>query len=69
LISSQVSTIAPEHAGRWDKTRRLNTALKLVAKHQPSRLITHRIPIDRAIEAYQLLDRQPDETVQVVLTY
>lgn len=69
LISSQVSTVAPEHAGRWDKSRRLKTALKLVAKHQPSRLITHRIPVDRAAEAYQLLSEHPDQAMQVVLTY
>ncbi len=69
LISSQVSTIGPDHAARWDKSRRFNTALRLVARHQPSELITHRFPIDRGAEAYQLLDKHPGEAVQVVLTY
>lgn len=32
-------------------------------------LITHRIPFERAAEAYELIDRRPEETVKVVLTY
>jgi threonine dehydrogenase-like Zn-dependent dehydrogenase len=36
---------------------------------QPSRFITHEFPVARAAEAYDLLDRRPGETVQVVLTY
>ena len=33
------------------------------------RLISHRFPLERAAEAYQLIDSTPEETVQVVLTY
>jgi threonine dehydrogenase-like Zn-dependent dehydrogenase len=32
-------------------------------------LVTHRFPIDRAAEAYALVDQHPDQTIQVVLTY
>jgi len=30
-------------------------------------LITHRIPFERAPEAYELLDSAPDDAVQVIL--
>lgn len=69
LISSQVSTIAPEWTGRWDKKRRLQVALRMIERVKPASLITHRFPIDKAAEAYKLLDQKPKETLQVVLTY
>jgi len=69
LISSQVSTLAPELSGRWTKARRLQTALNLLAEIRPSRFITHRIPFADAAKAYELLDQTPEDAVQVVLTY
>jgi len=69
LISSQVSTLAPELSGRWTKARRLQTALQLLAEIRPSRFITHRIPFADAAKAYELLDQTPEDAVQVVLTY
>jgi 2-desacetyl-2-hydroxyethyl bacteriochlorophyllide A dehydrogenase len=69
LISSQVSSIAPELDGRWTKNRRIDVAWEMIRQLKPSRLITHRFPIDRAADAYQLLDRNPGETVQILLTY
>jgi 2-desacetyl-2-hydroxyethyl bacteriochlorophyllide A dehydrogenase len=69
LISSQVSTIAPRWSGRWSKARRLGVAWRMLAEIEPTRLITHRFPLSRAAEAYDLLDRRPDEAVAVLLTY
>lgn len=69
LISSQVSNLAPQWLGRWTKPRRLAVAWAMLQRHRPERLITHRLPISQAAEAYQLLDQQPDEAVQVVFTY
>jgi 2-desacetyl-2-hydroxyethyl bacteriochlorophyllide A dehydrogenase len=69
LISSQVSTIAPEHTGRWTKGRRLQTALRALARLPAERLVTHRFPIDRAAEAYALLDEHPDRALQVLLVH
>lgn len=69
LISSQVSTIAPELTGRWDKWRRLQLAWQMVQQLRPASLITHRIPFARAAEAYALLDQRPGEAIQVLLTY
>lgn len=69
LISSQVSTIAPEFTGRWSKSRRLQLAWQMLPQVRPSPLITHRIPFAQVAEAYALLDQYPEETIQVMLTY
>jgi 2-desacetyl-2-hydroxyethyl bacteriochlorophyllide A dehydrogenase len=69
LIGSQVSTIAPPLRGRWDTARRLGTAWDMIRAVGPTPLITHRIPIEDAAQAYELLDRQPDRSIQVVFTY
>jgi len=69
LIASQVSTIAPELSGRWDKDRRFKVAWDALEQIQPQKWITHRFSIDQAYEAYRLLDEDPEETLQVVFDY
>lgn len=69
LVSSQVGSIAPALRPRWDRARRTALAIALLSELHLTDLITHRIPFDRAAEAYELVDRQPEETVQVILTY
>lgn len=69
LISSQVSTIAPELSGRWSKFRRYLLAWRLLQETDPVPLITHRFPLAQAAQAYDLLDQNPAEALQVILTY
>lgn len=69
LISSQVSTLAPELSGRWNKARRFNTAWKALERIKPEKWITHRFAISDAEKAYQLLDQNPQETIQVIFNY
>jgi threonine dehydrogenase-like Zn-dependent dehydrogenase len=69
LISSQVSSMNPEISGRWDKTRRYHATWEMLAQVQPARFITHRFPMTQAAQAYELLDRHPEDVVQVILTY
>jgi len=69
LISSQVSTIAPELSGRWDKARRFEVAWEALKRIQPQKWITHRFPIEKADKAYQLLDESQQETIQVIIEY
>lgn len=69
LVSSQVSTIAPELSGRWDKVRRFQVAWEALKRIQPEKWITHRFSIDEAAKAYELLDKNPQETIQVVFNY
>jgi 2-desacetyl-2-hydroxyethyl bacteriochlorophyllide A dehydrogenase len=69
LISSQVSTIAPELSGRWSKFRRYLLAWRMLEEMDPVPLITHRFPLAQAAQAYKLLDQNPAEALQVILTY
>jgi 2-desacetyl-2-hydroxyethyl bacteriochlorophyllide A dehydrogenase len=69
LISSQVSTIAPELRGRWTRERRFEAAWRAVESAGLVRYITHRFPVGRAADAYALLDERPAEAIQVMLTY
>jgi len=69
LISSQVSTLPHELLARWTTARRLATAWDMIRCVKPSRFITHEFPVEKAAEAYALLDQRPSETAQVVLTY
>jgi 2-desacetyl-2-hydroxyethyl bacteriochlorophyllide A dehydrogenase len=69
LISSQVSTLAPEWTGRWSTARRLQVAWWMLEQVRPAHLITHRFPLVKAAEAYAMLDQHPEEAIQVLLTY
>jgi 2-desacetyl-2-hydroxyethyl bacteriochlorophyllide A dehydrogenase len=69
LIGSQVSSIAPELTGRWNRTRRYRVTWDMLAQVQPARFITHRFSIEQAAQAYDLIDRHPEDVVQVILTY
>ena len=69
MFSSQVSKLAPELRGRWSKARRFSVVWKMLKQIQPTRYITHRIPFHDAGQAYRLLDRHPEQVVQVVLDY
>jgi 2-desacetyl-2-hydroxyethyl bacteriochlorophyllide A dehydrogenase len=69
LISSQVSTIAPELSARWDKQRRFEVAWEALKRIQPQKWITHRYPIEDAAQAYQMLNDNPQETIQILFNY
>jgi 2-desacetyl-2-hydroxyethyl bacteriochlorophyllide A dehydrogenase len=69
LISSQVSTISPELSGRWDKARRYQVTWEALERIKPEQWITHRFSLDDAGKAYQLLDENPQETIQVIFNY
>ena len=67
ILSSQVSTIDPSLSGRWDRRRRLSAAWAELRVIRPSRWVTHRVPLDRAEEAYALLAQGRCEAIQVLL--
>ena len=69
LISSQVSSIAPGLRGRWSRERRFAAAWDAIRRIRPEQLITQRIPIEKAAEAYRLIDERAAETIQILLTY
>lgn len=67
--SSQVGRVNPELAPRWDRARRTALVQHLLPSLHLAELITHRIPFERAADAFRLLDEHADEALQVVLTY
>lgn len=69
IISSQVSHIGANFSGRWDKARRFNLAWEMIRQIKPSRLITHTIPIQEAQQAFNVLENDPGEALQVVFEY
>ncbi len=69
LISSQVSTVTPALSARWSKQRRFALAWDMIRRIRPSRFITHQIPFRRARQAFELIDKDPASTIQVILEY
>lgn len=69
IVSSQVGTIDAALQPRWSNRRRLDTARDLLSELDLAPLISHRLPLQRAAEAYVLVDEHPEDVVQVVLTY
>lgn len=69
IMSSQVSTISPALTGRWTTSRRMQVALHMLRGLDTADLITHRFPISQAARAYDMLDRSPEQAIQVLLTY
>ena len=71
LVSTQSGWGNPARDEGWDRRRLRATALDLLAsgRLRVDDLVTHRFPFERAAEAYELIDRSPDEVLRVVLTY
>jgi threonine dehydrogenase-like Zn-dependent dehydrogenase len=69
LRSSQVGRLNPELGSRWDLARRTEAVLGLLPRLRLKELISHHIPFEEAPEAYRLVDKSPDEAVQVVLIH
>lgn len=67
--SSQVSTLAPRHGGRWSRDRRRDVTWEWLERLDLEPLFTHEFDVDDAADAYRLLEERPDEAVQVLLTY
>jgi len=69
IRSSQVSKVPPNLRGRWGKERRLDTAMQAIRDLPVGSLISHRIHLDDAAEAYTRLADGDASMLQVLLTY
>ena len=69
IISSQVGSIDPALEPRWNRRRRLQVAVSLLADMDVTPLISHRVPFAHARDAYELLLSGRTDTLQVVLTH
>lgn len=69
LRSSQIGAVARNKALRWTRERLHTTAGELLAKSADlvAGLVTHRFAFADAAEAYELVDTQPGQILQVVL--
>ncbi|MBF8187954.1 zinc-binding dehydrogenase [Nonomuraea sp. K274] len=71
LVSSQIGGVASWLAHRWDVERLQRTFMELVHRGEVEvgDLITHVVPIERAAEAFDLLDKHPSEVLQLVFQF
>ncbi|MEU4623598.1 zinc-binding dehydrogenase [Actinoplanes sp. NPDC023801] len=71
LICSQIGGVPAAVAGRWDQIRLNQTFLRLARDRRidPAGLVSHVVPVHEAASAFQMLDRSPQEALQVVLTF
>lgn len=72
LVSSQIGGPPARLNGRWDQDRMNRAFLDLAAAGavDPVALVTHRVRVPEGVAAaYELLDRRPEEALQVVLDY
>lgn len=69
IISSMVAAVSSDLGPLWDTARRQQVVTELLTQLELAPLFTHEFPIDRAAEAYELVDQAPEGLVQCVLTY
>jgi 2-desacetyl-2-hydroxyethyl bacteriochlorophyllide A dehydrogenase len=71
LVSSQIGSLPLPLRGRWSRKRLHETVIRLCAtgRLDPMPLVTHVIPARRAAEAYELVDKPPDDLLQVILDF
>lgn len=69
ILSSQVGSVNPDLGPLWNMARREEVVSGLLTELNLAPLFTHEFPIDRAADAYALVDAAPDGLVQCVLTY
>lgn len=69
VIGSQISGVAPHLQHRWNELRLDTTVVQLAAAGRLDLLplVSHRYPLERAAEAFDLLHSSPRDALQVVL--
>ena len=69
IKSSQVSFVDPSLTPRWNIGRRMALALKILPQLNLKELISHIYPFEEAPSAYDKIDKNPEEVLQVILRY
>jgi threonine dehydrogenase-like Zn-dependent dehydrogenase len=71
IICSQISGVTPELSNRWDVDRMVRRGIELqsegVLNLKP--LISHEFSLSELDEAYDLLDRHPEQVMQAVINF
>jgi hypothetical protein len=61
--------LAPELSGRWDKQRRYDLAWDMIRLIDPTKLITHTLPLQEAGTLYKQLHEAHADIVQPLFHY
>jgi threonine dehydrogenase-like Zn-dependent dehydrogenase len=71
IVCSQISGVAPELSNRWDVDRMVRRGIELQAEGTLNLkpLITHEFSLSQIEEAYDLLDRHPEQVMQAVINF
>ncbi len=71
VVCSQIYGVSPELTYRWNPARLIATVMRLQAEGSLNLrpIITQVVPFRDAAEAFQLVDQEPQRTVQVVLDF
>ena len=69
VVSTQISGVAPALQHRWNRARLDSTAIALASQGRlkVTELISHTFPLEKAPEAFTLLDGAPQDVLQVIL--
>lgn len=69
IISSQVSSLGSGLQPRWTRERRNAVGFGLLGAAWLQTPISHRLPFERAPEAYRILDETPEDATGILLQY
>jgi threonine dehydrogenase-like Zn-dependent dehydrogenase len=71
LKCSQISGVSPQLSYRWSPDRLQRTVMDLATSGRldVARLVTSVLPVERAAEAFDLLDGSRDRGLQIVLEF
>lgn len=69
IVSSQVGAVNPYLGPLWTVSRRTDRVKQYLQQLDLSNLISHRLPLEDARGAYELLDQHPERALQVVFSY
>ena len=69
IVSSQVGAVNPYLGPLWNVGRRSQLVKRYLQDLDFQGLISHRLSLADAPEAYELLDKHPDQALQVVFKY
>ncbi len=69
IKQSQTNNIDPALRNLWDDKRRTEACLKILEDLKLDNLITHKIPYDDVAAAYEIVDKNPEKVIQVLMTY
>jgi len=66
---SQTGGIAPEIAHMWNTGRKKQTCMQILQKLKLNKIVTNIIPYEKVKDAYEMIDNDSDNIIQVVLKY